>query len=46
MSVDIRIKHAVKRYGGSTIIPDLSLTLKEGEYITLLAMGAAQGVSA
>ncbi len=36
MSVSISIKHAVKRYGENTIIPDLSLEIKEGEFFTLL----------
>ena len=36
MSVKIKIKHAVKRYGASTVIPDLSLEIKEGEFFTLL----------
>ena len=36
MSVEIRIAHAVKRYGANTIIPDLSLNIKEGEFFTLL----------
>ena len=36
MSVSINIKDAVKRYGNNTIIPDLSLTIREGEFFTLL----------
>ena len=36
MSVSIKISHAVKRYGNQTIIPDLSLTVQEGEFFTLL----------
>lgn len=36
MSVNITIKHAVKKYGENTIIPDLSLNIKEGEFFTLL----------
>ena len=36
MSVSISIRHAVKRYGQNTIIPDLSLEIKEGEFFTLL----------
>jgi iron(III) transport system ATP-binding protein len=36
MSVRIKIRNAVKRYGNSTIIPDLSLEIKEGEFFTLL----------
>ncbi|MEG1303998.1 MAG: ABC transporter ATP-binding protein, partial [Oscillospiraceae bacterium] len=36
MSVEIKIEHAVKRFGDNTIIPDLSLTVNEGEFFTLL----------
>jgi iron(III) transport system ATP-binding protein len=36
MSVTISIDHAVKRYGSVTVIPDLSLTIREGELFTLL----------
>ena len=36
MSVAISIKNAVKKYGDSTIIPDLSLDIREGEFFTLL----------
>jgi len=36
MSVQITIKHAVKRYGNTTIIPDLSLHIEQGEFFTLL----------
>ena len=36
MSVSITIKNAVKRFGDKTIIPDLSLEIKEGEFFTLL----------
>ena len=36
MSVEIRIKNAIKRYGVNTIIPDLSLNIREGEFFTLL----------
>lgn len=36
MSVAISIKDAVKKYGSNTIIPKLSLTIKEGEFFTLL----------
>lgn len=46
MNVDISIKLAVKKDGGNTIVPNLSLTIKEGEYFTLLAMGAAERVAA
>ena len=36
MSVRITIDHALKKYGDRTIIPDLSLNIKEGEFFTLL----------
>ena len=36
MSVSINFDHVVKRYGDTTIIPDLSLQVKEGEFFTLL----------
>ena len=36
MSVCIRIRDAVKKYGDNTIISDLSLDIKEGEFFTLL----------
>lgn len=36
MSVTIKIEHAKKKYGETTIINDLSLTIKEGELFTLL----------
>ena len=36
MSVDIRIKNVVKRYGENTVIKDLSVEIKEGEFFTLL----------
>lgn len=36
MSVDITIDHAVKKYGDVTVIPDLSLKIKNGEFFTLL----------
>jgi iron(III) transport system ATP-binding protein len=36
MSVSISIKNAVKRYGNSTVISDLSLEIREGEFFTLL----------
>ncbi len=36
MSVAIKIRNAVKRYGNNTIITDLSLDIKEGEFFTLL----------
>lgn len=36
MSVDIRIKNAVKRYGENTVIKDLSVEIQKGEFFTLL----------
>ena len=36
MSVDIRVDRAVKRYGENTVIPDLSVDIKAGEFFTLL----------
>lgn len=36
MSVDIKIRDAIKRYGNNTIIGDLSLDVKVGEFFTLL----------
>ena len=36
MKVAIKISHAVKKFGDSVIIPDLSLDIKEGEFFTLL----------
>ena len=36
MSVTITINDAVKKYGNNTIITDLSLGIKEGEFFTLL----------
>ena len=36
MSVNIRIRDAIKRYGDNTIIQGLSLDIKEGEFFTLL----------
>lgn len=36
MSVCITIKDAVKKYGDNTIISDLSLNIKKGEFFTLL----------
>lgn len=36
MSVTITIDHAVKRYGETTVIPDLSVAIAEGELFTLL----------
>ena len=36
MSVNIRIEHALKKYGENTVIPDLSLNIRPGEFFTLL----------
>lgn len=36
MSVNIIIKNAVKRYGSNTVISNISLDIKEGEFFTLL----------
>ncbi|MBL7005591.1 MAG: ABC transporter ATP-binding protein [Spirochaetia bacterium] len=36
MSVAIDIRHALKKYGDNTIIPDLTLKIKDGEFFTLL----------
>ncbi|MBQ8073675.1 MAG: ABC transporter ATP-binding protein [Clostridia bacterium] len=36
MSVDIRIDHVVKKYGNNTVIPDLSVDIRQGEFFTLL----------
>ena len=36
VSVTISIRHAVKRYGSVTVIPDLSVNIREGELFTLL----------
>lgn len=36
MSVAISIKNALKRYGQATIIPDLTVNIKNGELFTLL----------
>lgn len=36
MSVNISVKNAVKRYGDNTVIPNLSVEIKEGEFFTLL----------
>lgn len=36
MSINITIKNAVKHYGSSVVIPDLSLEIYEGEFFTLL----------
>ena len=36
MSVEIRIKDAVKKYGSNIVIQDLSLNIRGGEFFTLL----------
>ena len=36
MSINIRIRDAVKRYGDTTIIPGLSLDIRAGEFFTML----------
>jgi iron(III) transport system ATP-binding protein len=36
VSVNISVRHALKKFGDSVIIPDLSLEIKEGEFLTLL----------
>ena len=36
MSVDIRADHVVKKYGNNTVIPDLSVDIRQGEFFTLL----------
>ena len=36
MNVEIRISHALKKFGNNVIIPDLSLDIRPGEFFTLL----------
>ena len=36
MSEEIRVDHVVKKYGNATIIPDMSLQIKNCEFFTLL----------
>lgn len=36
MAVNIKIRDAIKKYGDNTIISDLSLDIKKGEFFTLL----------
>lgn len=36
MSVKIAFRNLVKKYGSNTVIPDLSLNIREGEFFTLL----------
>lgn len=36
MAIEIKINHALKKYEGLTVIPDLNLEVKPGEFFTLL----------
>ena len=36
MEVNIKIDHALKKYGDNVVIPDLSLDIRPGEFFTLL----------
>ena len=36
MNVEIKISHALKKYGDNVIIPDLSVDIRKGEFFTLL----------
>ena len=36
MSVNINVRNVIKRYGDNTVIPDLSVRIREGEFFTLL----------
>ena len=36
MSIDIKITHALKKYGDNVVIPDLSVDIHPGEFFTLL----------
>ncbi len=36
MSIEIKISHALKKYGDNVVIPDLSVGIKPGEFFTLL----------
>ena len=36
MNVEIKISHALKKYGDNVIIPDLSVEIRKGEFFTLL----------
>ena len=36
MSVSIHVANVVKKYGQTTIIPDLSVDIENGEFFTLL----------
>ena len=43
MSVNIKITDAVKRYGNNTIIGDLSLDIKEGEFFMIAGFNSIEG---
>ncbi len=36
MSVQITVSHALKKFGGNVIIPDMNIRIMEGEFFTLL----------
>ena len=36
MNVEIKISHALKKYGDNVIIPDLTVDIRKGEFFTLL----------
>ena len=36
MEVNIRIEHALKKYGDNVVIPDLSLDIRPGEFIGVI----------
>ena len=36
MSIEIKISHALKKYGDNVVIPDLSVEIRPGEFFTLL----------
>ena len=36
MSIEIKISHALKKYGDNVVIPDLSVEIQPGEFFTLL----------
>lgn len=33
---EIEFEHVVKRFGQTTVIPDLSFTINKGEFVTVL----------
>lgn len=41
MSVAISFKDIVKKYGDTTVIPELSLDIQKGEFFTLWVLQAA-----